>query len=151
MSRINDVWGLPEFVRKDNSNNKRLHIQFNHSGIVDFTRCNSGGQSNYKTLLDVVWKQFGVVTDVFYHQGFSSCFLSFRTHNEAAAAMAALNDEVHLQAAIGFVLSKFQSDEHIREKAVVESLFVKRNESSLFASCSLSSLFLTVAPISRLI
>ena len=120
--------------QRDNSTNTRLHIQFFHSGLV-FTVAGD----MYKTILEKVWKHFGGVisSDIHYHKEFSYCFVPFRTHAEAEAALAGLNDAPRMQRIIDSLIATLdrQPTTTMNEtakslaKGAVNSLFVKNRGS----------------------
>ena len=138
---MNGIPITPTSFEADNNNkrnaaNKKLHIQLNHCGIMCLL---PGEDAMIKQILDCVWKQFGTVTNVFYHTQYSYCFLSFATHDQAESAMIGLNDQHRLQAAIGILVSAFNTlDPQVKEFSLmrVNSLFVKghNRESVLTAS-----------------
>jgi hypothetical protein len=117
-------------MEPDNTSNKRLHISFNHSGLIclmpSYTLV-------YKTILDSMWKSLDLkVSDVFYHAQYSYCFLSFESHEAAQRGMTLLNDEAVIQAKIsGFMTACSNPQTNLR----VSQLFVKgRNGHMLHAS-----------------
>lgn len=90
--------------RANDPTNKRLHVYFNHRGIFCFV---PQMKENIRKFLKAVWGQFGTVTDTFYHAEFSYGFISFSTHEEAAAALSCLSDTSRLRQAIDKAVMSF--------------------------------------------
>ena len=112
--------------QRDNSTNTRLHIQFFHGGMFF-------AHDMYKAILEKVWKNFSGVlsSDIHYHKEFSYCFLPFRTHAEAEAALAGLNDASRMQRIINSLTAAMDTATNMNEtakdiaKGAMNSLFVK--------------------------
>lgn len=99
---LRNIFGVFSFApHVDNSNNKRIHVLFNHGGIFSF-----GHDAVFKQLLTAIWKQFGTLSDEMYDERLEFCTVSFASHNEAELAMAGLNDELRLKASIDSLLAQ---------------------------------------------
>jgi hypothetical protein len=99
----------------DNPTNVRLHIQFFHSGCFIFPP----EQANaYKEVLNAIWKKFGMLTDTYYHNEFSYCFVSFSTHAQAEAALTGINNSTNLRS----ILKTF---DNAQARPAIEALFVR--------------------------
>jgi hypothetical protein len=83
----------------DEPTNKRLHIQFFHSGVIS-SFINPGKKDAIEHVLNYIWAQFGEVTDVFYDTEFACALISFATHELAASAMEGLNDGIRFRAVL---------------------------------------------------
>lgn len=74
----------------DNPSNKRMHVYFLHSGLMMFSLIHS--KQCIEKVVARVWSQFGRVTNTYYHREMSYGFISFSSHEEAAAAIEAFRD-----------------------------------------------------------
>ena len=80
-------------------NRKRLHISTGMQLGGEMTTAIHGLPA-VKRMVSPVWSAFGKVTDDFYPENLSYCFLSFGSHAEAAAAMEGINNPERLRAAV---------------------------------------------------
>jgi len=76
-----------------------------------------GGDLIVKKTLSSLWKKFGTVSDVFYDDEFTYCFLSFSTHEEAAAVLLSDLNSNSLVQAKGVELSRQAQSSGNNEKA----------------------------------
>ena len=107
--------------------NKRIHIYFKHGGIIShFVPYSGTTKSDIETFLKDVWSQFGTVVDTYYHCEFSFGFVTFQSHDQAAAAIEGINDPNRIQAAIRSVASG--------RKELAEMMFVEERGKYALAS-----------------
>eukprot|EP00980_Cylindrotheca_fusiformis_P000130 scaffold24_cov128-Cylindrotheca_fusiformis.AAC.3 len=96
-----------------NSSNKRLHIKLCPLQ-TDITRYMIrkwwGGRQTVENTLGRLWTTFGSPSDTFYSDDFSFCFVSFSTHEEAAAAKEKLNDKAQLYALAIAIVKRQEGD-----------------------------------------
>jgi hypothetical protein len=97
------TFGTTAPLRDANLTNKRLHVKLNRLES-DVTRImirkHWGGTAAVKNTPGSLWKSFGTVSDVFYDEEYTYYFLSFPTHEEAAMALANLNNDSRILTAI---------------------------------------------------
>ena len=87
--------------RDPNVSNTRLHVKLNQLDTAVtriMSRKHWGGKAVVvEKTLGGLWSSLGSASDVFYDDDFTFCFLSFSTHDEAAKALADLNNQSRLQ------------------------------------------------------
>ena len=57
-----------------------------------------------ENILGSIWGAFGQVSNVHYHSEYLYCFLSFPSHSAAKKAIADLNDQTLMRAAINRII-----------------------------------------------
>lgn len=93
-----------------NATNKRIHVNLNNIMMGDITRVFSRNQEVVKSTLNKLWRKFGDTTDVFYEREFKYCFVSFSSHDHAAAALSTLNTPQLLREAVDETLQSMKPD-----------------------------------------
>lgn len=86
--------------RDPNVSNKRLHVKLNQLDKAVtriMSRKHWGGKAVVEKTLGGLWNSLGSASDVFYDDDLAFCFMSFSTHDEAAKALADLNNQSRLQ------------------------------------------------------
>ena len=101
----------------DNSENRRLHIYFNHGGLLLLPTLTLFSRPVVEQFLNSIWCQFGRVTDTYYHVEISFGFVSFATHDEAARALQAFADTPTLRNAINKAVEDSSNKEYFQKMA----------------------------------
>ena len=102
------------------SNRKRLHIHIQNGQMTVAVH----GFTEVRRVVRLVWSVFGQVTDHYYPENLSYCFLSFGSHAEAAAAMEGINDPERLRAAVESAIhSQMSAAARDHAKGITESIF----------------------------
>ena len=102
----------------DSPDNKRLHVYFNHSGLVFLLPTQ---KRPVQQLLKAVWSHFGTVTDAYYHDEFSFGFVSYANHDQAELALSGMKNSASLKQAIAVATSQFADP--IAMKKIADRLF----------------------------
>ena len=132
----------------NNLSNKRIHVSFFHGGtvleddrwdnhpmlpLVDSKQCT-------EKVVAAVWSQFGTVTDTFYHREMAYGFVFFSSHDEAAAAIEALQDYGRHKEIVAAAVATFPdvASEHQLTTAdaqlIADRVFTERGEALLRSS-----------------
>ena len=110
----------------DAPGNKRVHVYFNHEGLLPVFLMES--KESIDNILSSVWASFGHVIDTYYHAEYSFGFLTFATHEHAAAAINKLKDDTKVREAIEKVVAAQSTPAtKARVKQITDRLFVHRN------------------------
>ena len=98
----------------DTPDNLRLHIYFNHVGLIFWAPQQKESTARF---LKAIWSRWGTVTDTYYHAEFSYGFVTYATHAQAERALAGMEDESALRAAIDSVVNKTSNPAEARKMA----------------------------------
>jgi len=106
-------------LERDNTSNKRLHIQLNHQGILYRDKA-------HKIMLDSIWKEFGEVNYKFYNKDYTYCIISYNTHDEAVLALSGINNSNRIKYIIVSILETMERLDIMK----ANQLFVRETNSN---------------------
>lgn len=109
--------------------NRRLHVYFNLLGWNANFRDSFSKKSKIQSLINKIWAQFGIVTDVHYHTEFRYCTVMFETPDQGKIALLALQDDNRMR----FIIDTISSSAGCESQQLLESLFaISRKQNCLF-------------------